>query len=83
MDSEELSEKLMDLIDAMATAALAVPPEELEPWLKRNRQICFDEAIANKLSLAQANHWADQMDSMVRSMIHIIQASGGAPGGRA
>jgi hypothetical protein len=82
MESQELSEKLMSLVHAMATAALAVPPEDLESWLKRNRQVCFDEAIANKLNEALANEWADEMDSAVRSLI-ALQNSGGAPGGTA
>jgi hypothetical protein len=81
MESQELSEKLLGLVHTMATAALAVPPEDLEAWLKRNHQICFDEAIANKLTVAQANEWADQMDSLVRALIGVIQNSGGASGG--
>ena len=67
----------------MATAALAVPPEDIESWLKRNRQSCYDEAIANKLGIEQANEWADQMDSCVRSLIGIIQKGGGSGGGTA
>jgi hypothetical protein len=83
MESQELSEKLLALVHQMATAALAVPPEDLESWLKRNRQICFDEAVANKVNEALANEWADEMDSAVRSLIALIQNSGGAPGGTA
>jgi hypothetical protein len=83
MESEELPEKLLGLIHTMATAALAVPPEEREAWLKRNRQSCYEEAIANKFSATKANNWADQMDSFVRSLIDLIQNSGGAPGGTA
>ena len=83
METTELSEKLLDLVHQMATAALAVPSEDLESWLIRNRQICFDEAIANKLSVEQATEWADQMDSCVRSLIGIIQKGGGSSGGTA
>jgi hypothetical protein len=83
MEFEGLPEKLLGLINVMATAALAVPPEEREAWLKRNRQSCYDEAIANKFGATKANEWADQMDSCVRSMIDLIQNSGGAPGGTA
>jgi hypothetical protein len=81
--SQELSEKLLDLIHTMTTAALAVPPEEREAWLKRNRQNCFDEAVSNRISVAEANDWADQVDSWVRSLIGVIQNSGGDPGGTA
>jgi hypothetical protein len=83
MEQQELSDKLMDLIHTMATAALAVPAEDLGSWLKRNRQSCYDEAIANKLSPARANEWADQMDACVRSLIGIVQKGGGAGGGTA
>ena len=83
MESQELSEKLLGLIHAMATAALAVAPENREAWLERNRQNCLDEAVANKLGFEQAKAWADQIDTWVRSLIRIIQHSGGAPGGSA
>jgi hypothetical protein len=78
MEFEDLPEKLLSLINVMATAALAVPPQEREAWLKRNRQSCYEEAIANKFGAAKANDWADQMDSCVRSMIDLVQNSGGA-----
>jgi hypothetical protein len=83
MEFEDLPEKLLELITVMATAALAVPLEEREAWLRRNRQSCYEEAIANKFEAAKANDWADQMDFCVRSMIELIQNSGGAPGGTA
>jgi hypothetical protein len=83
VESQELSEKLLGLIHTMATAALAVPPEQREAWLKRNWQNCFEEAMSSKLGAAEATAWADQMDSWVRSLIGIIENSGGAPGGTA
>jgi hypothetical protein len=66
VESQELSEKLLGLIHAMATAALAVAPENREAWLERNRQNCLDEAVANKLGLEQAKAWADQIDTYSR-----------------
>lgn len=83
MEFEDLPEKLLGLINIMATAALAVAPEEREAWLRRNRQSCYEEAIANKFDISKANDWADQMDSCVRSMIDLIRNSGGAAGGTA
>ncbi len=83
MEFEDLPEKLLDLIVTMATAALAVPPEEREAWLRQNRQSCYEEGIASKFDAAKATDWADQMDSCVRSMIDLIQNSGGASGGSA
>jgi hypothetical protein len=83
METEDLSAKLLGLIHTMATSALAVPPEEREAWFKRNWQNCFDEAISNKFSVVKAAAWADQIDSCVRSLIRVIQNSGGAPGGTA
>jgi hypothetical protein len=83
MESEELAEKLLGLIHSMATAALAVPSEDREAWFRRNRQSCYDEAIARKMSLTQAVEWADQMDLLVRSLTGIIQNSGGKSGGTA
>lgn len=83
MDSQELSEKLLGLIHTMATAALAVPREDREAWLVRNRQECFDEAIRNRIGVAEATGWADQVDSWVRALIRIIENSGGTSGGSA
>jgi hypothetical protein len=83
MEAQELSEKLLGLVHTMATAALAVPREDREAWLMRNRQECFDEAIRNRIGVAAANTWADQVDSWVRSLITIIENSGGASGGSA
>jgi hypothetical protein len=81
--TEETSEKLLALVDTIATTALSLPPDEREAWLKRNRENRYNEALSANASTAEANEWADKVDYWVRSLIDIIRNSGGEAGGSA
>jgi hypothetical protein len=83
MASDELPEKLLGLIHSMANTALALPPNEREGWLARNRQKCFEEVSSANVTIAQAHDWADNVDKWVRALIEVMANSGGSAGGTA
>ena len=75
---EAESQKLLELIRAMATQALLLPPEAREEWLRGNRNDTYEKAITAKMSPTQAQSLADKVDQCVCEFIDIIESSDGA-----
>ena len=83
MDVKEKQQRIMGLLSAVATEALAMSETARESYLQREKREQYNEAIRAGMTPARATDVAERMDEWARALVQMIQASGGAAGGRA
>lgn len=83
MNSEERAEKLLGQLHQWAMEAIEHPRTAREAFIVEVAANYYDDAVANGLSASKAEEWRENIQDWVRSLVDIIETSGGAGGGHA
>ena len=82
-ETPNAAELLMGLVNRQAMEIAELPREEREATYRDFRAINYSSAIGAGRTEGQAQELADNLDKFVREAVRIMEASGGASGGRA
>lgn len=83
MDSEHRAEKLLAQLQQWAMEAVEKPREQRNNFTLEIAAKYYDDAIKNGLSQSQAEEWRRSVEDWLRSLVEVIETSGGAAGGNA
>ena len=83
MSSEERADKLLGQLHQWAMEAVETPRPAREGFIAEIADRYYDDAIKNGLSDSQAGEWRDSVADWLRSLVEVIETSGGAGGGHA
>ena len=81
--SKSKAERVLDLICAAASEAVAMTEEDRETYLRWQKQSFYDEAKKAGNPELRAVEISEKMDEWTRDLIKTILIGGGAGGGRA
>lgn len=82
-DSAERAERLLGQLQQWAMEALELPRDRRIEFVRDVSRKYYDDAVKNGLSASQAEEWRRNIDEWLRSLIEVIETSGGASGGHA
>ena len=82
-DSEQRAERLLGQLHQWAMEAIEMPRTRREAFIVDVAEKYYDDAIKNGLSASQAEEWRDSIIDWLRSLVEVIETSGGASGGHA
>ena len=82
-DPDSRAERLLGQLHHWAMEAVELPREEREAFIVDVATRYHDDAIRNGLAPAQAEEWRANVDDWLRSLVEVIETSGGAGGGHA
>ena len=83
MSSDERAERLLAQLHQWAMEAVELPRGERDAFVLEVAKKYHDDAVKNGLSASQAEEWRDSVTDWLRSLIEVIEISGGAGGGHA
>ena len=81
--SEERADKLLGQLHQWAMEAVEMPRARREPFIAEVAGHYYEDAIKNGLSVSQAEEWRESVGDWLRSLVEVIETSGGAAGGHA
>ena len=81
--SEQRAERLLGQLHQWTMEAIELPREKRAAFISDVSQQYYDDALRNGLSASQAEEWRRNIDDWLRSLIEVIETSGGAAGGHA
>ena len=79
LDYAELTGQLQQ----WAMEAMEKPREQRNEFIREIALRYYDDAVKNGLSKTQAEEWRQSVDDWLRSLVEVIETSGGAAGGNA
>ena len=82
-EPESRAERLLGQLHRWAMEAMELPREEREDFIVEVAGRYHDDALKNGLAPAQAEAWRRNVDEWLRSLVEVIETSGGAGGGHA
>jgi hypothetical protein len=82
-ERESRAERLLGQLHRWAMEAIDLPRDKREEFIVDVATRYHDDAIKNGLSPAQADEWRTNIDEWLRSLVEVIETSGGAGGGHA
>jgi hypothetical protein len=82
-ERESRAERLLGQLHRWAMEAIELPRDEREEFIVEVATRYHDDAIKNGLAPAQAEEWRSNIDDWLRSLVEVIETSGGAGGGHA
>ena len=82
-DRESRAERLLGQLHRWAMEAIELPREERDAFIVNVAAQYHHDAIKNGLNSAQAEEWRRNIDEWLRSLVEVIETSGGAGGGHA
>lgn len=83
MSSEERAEKVLGQLHEWAMEAVEMPRPVRETFIEKVAEQYYDDAIRNGLSSDKAEEWRQHVSTWLRSLVEVIETSGGAAGGHA
>ena len=82
-ESGSRAERLLGQLHRWAMEAMELPREKREEFIVEVATRYHDDALKNGLAAAQAEEWRTNIDEGLRSLVEVIETSGGAGGGHA
>lgn len=82
-DSEQRAARLLGQLHQWAMEAIELPRDSRSAFVSDVSQQYYEDALRNGLSESQAEAWRRNIDDWLRSLIDVIETSGGAAGGHA
>ena len=82
-ERESRAERLLGQLHQWAMEAIELPRDQREDFIVAVATRYHDDAIKNGLPSAQAEEWKRSIDEWLRSLVEVIETSGGAGGGHA
>ena len=82
-DREARAERLLGQLHAWAMEAIELPRDKREEFIAGVATQYRDDALKNGLLASQAEEWRTNIDEWLRSLVDVIETSGGAGGGHA
>jgi hypothetical protein len=82
-ESEGRAERLLGQLHRWAMEAMELPREQREAFIVEVATRYHDDALKNGLAPTQAEEWRINIDEWLRSLVEVIETSGGAGGGHA
>lgn len=83
MSGEERAERLLGQLHEWAMQAMDLPRIEREAFIVDVAARHYDDALKNGLGEAQAEAWRESVSEWLRTLVEVIETSGGAAGGHA
>lgn len=81
--SEERADKLLGQLHQWAMEAVEMPRARREAFIDEVAGRYYEDAVKNGLSASQAEEWRESVADWLRSLVEVIETSGGAAGGHA
>ena len=82
-EPEGRAERLLSQLHRWAMEAIELPRDQRESFIVDVATRYHDDAIKNGLAPHQADEWRTNIDEWLRSLVEVIEMSGGAGGGHA
>jgi hypothetical protein len=82
-ESGSRAERLLGQLHRWAMEAMELPREKRDEFIVEVATRYHDDALKNGLAPAQADEWRINIDEWLRSLVEVIETSGGAGGGHA
>ena len=82
-DHESRAERLLGQLQHWAMEAVELPRDQREGFIEGVAAQYYDDALKNGLDTVQAEAWRTNVDEWLRSLVDVIETSGGAGGGHA
>ena len=82
-DPDSRAERLLSQLHHWAMEAIELPREQRDAFIVDVAARYHDDAIKNGLAPSQAEEWRANVDDWLRSLVEVIETSGGAGGGHA
>jgi len=82
-DRESRAERLLGQLHHWAMEAVELPRDQREEFIEGVATRYYDDALKNGLNPTQAEAWRTNVDEWLRSLVEVIETSGGAGGGHA
>lgn len=82
-DSDERADKLLGQLHQWAMEAVEMPRAGRAAFIQEVAGRYYEDAVKNGLSDSQAEEWRDSVSDWLRSLVEVIETSGGATGGHA
>lgn len=82
-DSDERADKLLGQLHQWAMEAVELPRATREAYVLEVAGRYYEDALKNGLSDTQAEEWRESVADWLRSLVEVIETSGGATGGHA
>jgi hypothetical protein len=82
-DREDRAERLLGQLHGWAMEAMEMPRGQRDAFIADIASKYYDDAVKNGLGAAQAEEWRININEWVRSLVDVIETSGGASGGHA
>ena len=82
-DSDERADKLLGQLHQWAMEAVELPRTAREAYIEEVAGRYYEDAVKNGLSDTQAEEWRESVADWLRSLVDVIETSGGATGGHA
>jgi hypothetical protein len=82
-DSDERADKLLGQLHQWAMEAVEMPRAGREAFIQEVAGRYYEDAVKNGLSDSQAEEWRESVSDWLRSLVEVIETSGGAAGGHA
>lgn len=83
MSGSERAERLLAQLHQWAIEAMDMPREKRGDFIAEVAAQYHDDALKNGLSATQAEEWRHHINDWLRTLVDVIETSGGAGGGRA
>ena len=83
MSSDKRAERLLGQLHQWAMEAVELPRAERDAFIVEVAKKYYEDAVKNGLSAPQAEAWRDSVTEWLRSLVVVIETSGGAGGGHA
>ena len=83
MSDDERAERLLAQLHQWAMEAVELPRPTRGAFIENVAAKYEEDAIQNGLSRSQAEEWRDSVAEWLRSLVDVIETSGGAGGGHA
>ena len=82
-DTSDRAERLLGQLHQWAMEAIELPRGQRDAFIADIASKYYEDAVKNGLSAAQAEEWRTNIDEWVRSLVEVIETSGGSAGGHA
>ena len=82
-ESGSRAERLLGQLHRWAMEAMELPREARDEFIVEVATRYHDDALKNGLAPAQAEEWRTNIDDWLRSLVEVIETSGGGGGGHA
>lgn len=80
---EERADRLLGQLHQWAMEAVEMPRARRDAFITEVAAHYYDDAVKNGLSASQAEEWRESVGDWLRSLVEVIETSGGAAGGHA